>query len=172
MSNIETPTAHAEAASQFLTQLRTMLQSISGFAHVTPGRRRRINPTASVRDAFLQTVAVALDSSDVLASAAQVRGPDLRDAVSFKNAFEPVAVELELAARGLRETIATRRSDAGTRALRAYSMAKSLNRPSDRELLIPHIRDMARTLNRGRRRQPVVEPDPAPEAPGAPQVTQ
>jgi hypothetical protein len=167
MSVVDTPTAHAEAAAQFLVQLRNIVQSINGFTFVTPGRRRVINATASVPDPFLQTVAVALDASPMLASAAQVDGRQLRDAVVFTNAFEAVAIELDLAARGLRETIASRRYEAGVSALRAYSMAKSLNRPGDRALLIPYIRDMRRTLGRGRTRQTVPgdATQPAPEAP-------
>jgi hypothetical protein len=163
MSVIDTPVPHNEAANTILGQLRTIVQSIQGFNFVTTGQRRRLSSAASVPDTFLLTVGLALDASSDLATAAKVQGAELRDAVNFSNAFRAVATELEVVARGLRETIDARRADAGGRALRAYSLARSFNRPSDRDLLIPHLREMQRTLGRGRRR--VLTP-PA-EAPAA-----
>lgn len=172
MSTVETPVAHIESANTFMTQLRALMQSISGFSHISSEQRRRLIPPAAVPDRFLLTVAAALDASSVLANAAQITGPELRDAINFTNAFESVATELELAARGLRETITTRRADAGGRALRAYRMSKSLDRPNERSVLIPHIRDMKRSLGRGRQRSTAEEPpvETPPEAPVPPAV--
>jgi hypothetical protein len=168
MSTTETPTPHPQAAAGLVNQLRALMQSIGGFGFVTRAQRRRINASASVSDAFLLQVAQALDASEDFTAAARVTGADLRDAVTFSTAFTPVATELQLFARGLLETIAVRRADAGEQALRAYSVGKSFDRPSQRELLIPHLRDIKSALKRGRRKAPVLPPMPPEPPPAAP----
>lgn len=167
MSTTETPTPHSEAAATLVNQLRALMTTISGFGFVTKTQRRRLNASAAVPDAFLLQVAQALDASTEFATAARVQGVDLRDAVNFSNAFAPVATELQLFARGLLETIAVRRSDAGDRALRAYNVAKSFDRPSQRALLVPHLRDIKSSLKRGRRKASTTLPEPPPPV-GAP----
>lgn len=166
MSSVtETPVPHTEAANTIIAQLRAISQSIQGFNFAAPGQRRRLSSTASVPDDFLLTVALALETAPDIAVAAKIQPVELRDIVNYSNAFRTVATELEVVARGLRETIDARRFDLGNRALRAYAMARKFTRPSDRDLLIPHLREMQRTLGRGRRRVLPVEtetpPDPA-----------
>src|SRR6185503_19537835 len=87
-------------------------------------------------------------------------------------AFSEVADELELLARGMRYTIALRRSDAGTTALKAYGVAKSLNRPR-KAPVVPHETNMRRTLGRTRGRKVPAPAAPAgtPATPAAPGST-
>lgn len=160
MSNIDTPVAHVDAANALVTQIRTLIQSVSGYTHISRGQHRRLVPPAAVPDRFLLTVATALDASSVLANVAQVTGADLRDAINFANAFATLVTELEVLQRGLRETITARRAEAGSGALRAYRMSKSLVGPPEKAVLIPYINDMKIALGRSGIR-------PAPEAPPA-----
>lgn len=150
--------SHQETAQAMMIQLRQIATTVAGFAHLSSTRRRKITSSASLPDAFLQAVAVACDATPHLASSSQISGAEIRDGLGFSQAYTSVADELELLARGLRGTVANRRFDLGQRALRAYGMAKSINRPEDRELLIPHLADMKRTLGRGRRHAAAVPP--------------
>lgn len=163
-------TPHEITAQAMMMQLRETVQGIAGYAFVGRGQRRKLNTAASLPDRFLQSVAVACDASSHLAGSSQITGSELRDTIAFARAYTSVADELEVIARGLRDTIAARRGDVGQRALRAYSMAKSINRPSDREVLIPHVNEMKRALGRGRRSKNTVPgaPPVAPAPPTAP----
>jgi len=154
---------YEETAMAMLQQLRALAATVPGFAHVPTGRRHKITPTASLPDAYLHAVSVACDASEHLALSSQITGAELRDGIAFSHAFLSVADELELIARGLRGTVAERRWDIGRRALRAYSIAKGINRPEDSAVLIPHIVTMARTLNRGGRKAlPSTDPSQEP----------
>lgn len=168
MSNVETPVAHAEAASEIVNQLRQAMQKIAGFGFITNGQRRRLSPSAAVPDNFLMTVALALESVPDIATVTKLQPAELRDVVNFTIAFRTVATELQVVARGLLDTIEERRADVGRRALRAYSMAKAFNRPMDEGLPVPHVVEMKRTLGRGRPRRVndgEEQPPPAPPAP-------
>lgn len=171
MSNVtETPTSHEVAASEMLVQLRALAQSVGDYGFITKGQRRRLNTVSTLPIPFLLSVAVALDASEALTRAAGITGAQIRDVVALANAYVPVADEMALVAGGMRDTVQAKRADTGQRALRAYRLAKSFNSPSDRELLIPHIEDMKRTLGRGRRKvvKPVAEPKPPATVPPAP----
>lgn len=157
---LESPNAHEVAVKAYIEQLRAMQESIAGYGFVSSKHRRSINAAATVPDRFLEAVAVACDAVAHLASGSLVTGAELRDTVAFARAYTSLADELERLARGMRDTVAVRRSDAGSRALRAYSVAKSYNRPSDLEPLIPHLREMQRALGRGRPSSRTASPVP------------
>ncbi len=147
-----TPINHEDVANAMIVELRDLAQSIPGFAYAAKGRRRKISSAARLPDAFLEAVAVACDASPQLAVASEITAADLRSMIVFSRAFTTVADEMNLVARGLLDTVAEQRAQTGQRALRAYAVAKSINRPEDRELLIPHLANMQRTIARGRRR--------------------
>ena len=74
----------------------------------------------------------------------------IRDTIGFSHAHASLAEELRILARGVDDTVAERRNNVGQRALLVYNAANRLNRIEDREMLIPHLAAMKRTLNRGR----------------------
>jgi hypothetical protein len=88
--------------------------------------------------------------------AAQLTGSELRQEMSFQTAYAPLADELELLAKGIRDTLAEHRSRIGYRALRAYSIARSFSRPEDRATFLPHLRNMKRDLGKTRSKAPEV----------------
>ncbi len=163
-SVIETPISPTEAARALLVQIRALQASVNGFTFSRTPDPRTLNSAASVPPAFLEAVAVALDASPHLATASRVEAAELRSAATYANAFTPVAEELELMARAVRYTLAIHRSRAGKLALSAYALAKTLNRPSDRQVLMPHIEQMKRALGKTRRKpeSAVLEPPPPP----------
>lgn len=152
---------HDDTALAMMVALRKLAQSVVGFNFVTADRRRKINVSASLPDEFLEAVAVACDASSHLASSSQLTGIEVRDAINFSRAFLSVADELEILARGLRGTVALKRAEVGVRALRAYTLAKTLNRPDDRQLLIPHLAKLRAALGRSgvNKKKPVPEDD-------------
>jgi dsRNA-specific ribonuclease len=134
-----------------ITAMRELVQSgISGFALAAKGRRRKINTTASLSDAFFEAIAAACAVHSELAAAGGVSASDLRNTIARSRVRASVAEELRILARGVDDTDAEDRHQAGQRALRVYHVADRINRPEDREMLIPHLAAMKRTLNRGR----------------------
>ena len=142
---------HEAAASTLMATVRDLVQSgIPGFALAAKGRRRKINTTASLSDPFLEAAAAACGVHADLVSAGQVTAAELRDTIAFSRVYASVAEELRILARGVDDTVAELRNNVGQRALRVYHVASRINRPEERELLIPHLAAMQRTLNRGR----------------------
>lgn len=150
-----------------LLQIRELARSIQGFGFAAKGRRLKISSKAALPDTFLDAAAVACDASPKLAAASGITGAEIRDTINFAAAFRSVAQELQLLGRGLEDTIAERRALAGTHSLRAYDLAKRMNAPEERELLIPHLANMERALRSVRPgpKKPKTTPAPAPTTP-------
>ena len=166
-----TPINHEAIAEAIMLQAREIAQSINGFGYAATGRRRKISSTANLPDEFLEAVAVACDASPQLAAASELTGAELRSLITSSRAYTSAANELRLIGRGLDDTVAEHRSEVGQKALRAYAIAKSINRPDERELLIPHLENMKLTLNRGPRpskKKTAPPPAPVPAPPPAP----
>lgn len=145
------PVNHEAAANAMITAMRELVQSgIPGFALAAKGRRRKITTTASLSDPFFESIAAAVAVHSELSAAGGVTASDLRNTIARSRVRASVAEELRLLARGVEDTDAEDRHQIGQRALRVYHVADRINRPEDRELLIPHLAAMKRTLNRGR----------------------
>jgi hypothetical protein len=151
---------HAASAKQMLEELRAMLTSIPRFSHIPTAQRRRIITSAAVPNQFLLTMAQALDAVPALAAASELTSTDLRNAVTFSQEYLALVNEMAIGARGLKETVDVWRAEAGQAALRAYALAKGLNRPSDRDLLVPYLGELKRALGRGNRKQQPSPDDP------------
>jgi hypothetical protein len=162
--SIET-TNHIEEVRALLADIRSVRERIVAFTHDRKEVRARLTFNAGVSDAFFEAVAMAIEASEALLAAAQTTPAKLRDVISYSQAYASLADEFELIARGVRFSIAERRAGEAQMALQAYAIAKRLNRPSDRALLVPHIDAMRRALNRGRR------PQARPEEPAVPPTT-
>ena len=82
-------------------------------------------------------------------------GDQIRDVISFCNAYGPAADEMKLKAEGIVQSVKTQRSAVGQVALRVYRIARDFNLPSERERLFPHLENMKRTLGRGPKKKAV-----------------
>lgn len=165
MSTIpDTPADFEQEAKALIAQVHQFAKSIQGFTFAAPGRRRQIHSTASVSDAFLQSVAAACDATPEFGISARLDGNTLSRAIEFQRAYAKVADELELFTKGLRDTLAEHRYQIGTQALVAYNIAKSFARPSDRSAFVPHLTNMKRNL---RKKSSKATPE-APADPTAP----
>jgi len=169
MSTIPDPTptpapaisVHDAAAARLLGELQSVVTTIRGYGFTTASHRRRINPTATLPTEFLLAVAVALDASEQLRDTAGITGDQIRDIISFCNAYGPAADEMRLKSEGVQQAVKTQRHDIGQVALRVYRVASHFNTPSEKELLFPHIENMKRTLGRGPKRKGPAKQEPA-----------
>jgi hypothetical protein len=158
MPTVPNTSVHEENATAMLVQLRVLVQAVPGFGYLSKAQRRSITPAATVPDVFLLSTGVACDASPTLATSSGLTGVETREVVVFTRAYLSVADELELLAKGLRDTVAQVRAPVGQRSLRAYFNAQRINNPSERALLIPHLANMKRDLGR-------THPKPQPDVP-------
>jgi len=149
---------------EILDQVRSLIQSVNGFVHLTPTWRRKINSAATLPDQFYQLGSLALDGSEWLARTSQLTGPEVRSTIVYSEGVIELARELELLAKGLRGTAAAHRGSVGERLLFAYTIGRRYNRTNDAEV-IPHIEEMEALLRARRRRgRTTQEEESEPEA--------
>jgi hypothetical protein len=80
---------------------------------------------------------------------AEITGDEIRQGISFCNAYGPAADEVRLKSAGLQQAVKSHRHDIGQRALRAYRVARNFHTPQEEQQLVPHIENMKRLLARG-----------------------
>ena len=153
----DVPQSHADAARQLLLGVRSLRESVPGLVLIPNERIKELITAASVSDEFLEAVAIGVEATPDLASASKLVPADIYDVIAFSRAYAGAMDETELLHRMLRHTMIVRRAKVGQEALKAFALAKGLNRPRKSELLVPHIEAMRRTLARSRRK-PVTEP--------------
>ena len=154
-------TVHDQGAARLLGDVQSLMQTVRGYgSFLNPKHVRFINPTASLPTEFLLAVAVALDASEKLRNSAELTGDQIRDVISFCNAYGPAADEMRLKSEGVLQAVKAQRYAVGQAALRIYRVARSNTLPSDRELLFPHVENMKRTLGRGPKKKVKAKEDP------------
>jgi len=76
---------------------------------------------------------------------AESRTPDeVRDLVSYSDAYSPLADELEALAKFIRYSTTAARNTAGNEALTTYALAVRLSKRTETAYLAPHVADMRR----------------------------
>lgn len=161
---ITIPTSpRTEAARQALPQIRTIIEGLEGLTFLSPGERLRVNTSANINDRFLEVVAAAIEGSALLEVNAKVTPAELREIIGYRQAGFALADELERLTRGIRDTVKVHSAKVATEALRVFGVAQKINRPGDREELVPTLDQMQRALGRGRRKA-VPKADPAQPA--------
>ena len=161
------PASRDQAVRDVIVALETMLRELlPGFTFLPTAQRRRITTAGSVPDDFLEAVAVAVESTPNVAGPIPITPIELRDAIRSSRAFLSLADQLELMARGVRETVAEARAEVGKRALATYGVARSVNRHLDLTLAVPHFANMRRALGRTGRKKRPGEPAPTPPIEG------
>jgi hypothetical protein len=164
----ETTTDYQQLAQEILQTLRSLRERIPGFAILTLEERRKYLIHAHLPVAFLNGAATALDVSERLTMSAGLTGAAVRDAIAFRNAMQPVGNEADLFRDGVHHTVLRSLGQVGAAAYRAYTISKTMNRADDREVLIPHIEAMRRSVPvRSRASSEATEPE-VPEPTGDP----
>jgi hypothetical protein len=133
----------------FLEKLVGMESEIPGFRYpITPADMQRLISNASVDDRYLETIAVMLDRSAELRSAAGIEGDALRGTVRFDTAYNVIPDRFEAFARGVRFTLLLRRDAAGKEARAVFELAKALARKPSGAVLAPYVAEIKKLTKR------------------------
>lgn len=155
VSTVPTLTNHAETAQARLQELRLWREQIPRFIiPETTDATKRLARAASVPPAFIELTNVALANQKALVRGQSVSPAEIRDLVSYADAYGPVADELEALAQFVRHSVTTARNTAGSEALATYSLAQRLARIPKYAGLAPYVADMRRALGSVRKPTP------------------
>lgn len=154
---------HHQRAEEIIGIIRGAVETIEGFGHPPPERRRKISGiSANISEVELNAAAAACDANPELAAAARMTGPEFRNGLSFCSANTKLADQLEMEAAGIRYAVKLKSAVLASRARHVYKTAQNLNKPA--ELIVPHVETLRAAFKRPRKR--VVTPvDPAPPPP-------
>jgi hypothetical protein len=148
-TQIEVPkeTSHTDGAQACVEDIRAMRQRIPNF--VIPESKnagRRLASVASLPQQFIELAAVAVKNSPTLVRGSGADPVQLRELMSFAEAYAPVADELEALAHFIRHSVALARNKAGNDALTTYALAQRLAKRPETADLAPHVDDMRNAL--------------------------
>ena len=148
---IDTPISHAEAAQQ----LRRWREMIPHFVMPTStDETRRLSVAASVPPEFIELRIVAVVNQPPLVRNNGMTAAEVRDLMSYADAYDPLADELEAFAQFIRHSGTAARNLAGTEALTRYALAQRLAKQLRTAHLAPYVADMRRALGRGKKASP------------------
>jgi len=158
--------SYTDAAQAMVEEARAMRLRVPHFVIPTSRNEgRRMIKAASVPPEFVELSAVAVKNSTPLTGGGAVPAELTRDLVSFADAFDPVADELEALAQLIRHSTLAARHKAGSGALTTYALAKVLARRPETADLAPLVADMRRALKFSRKTKS--QPSPSPETPAS-----
>ena len=153
---------HSEAARALLQQIRAIQESTGSTTMIDSALQRKLNALSAVSDELIESAAVVLDAHPQIAITAETSSAQLRDAIAYSLAYRPLVDELRLSATKLMQKITAVRAEAGIQSFKIYNIAKNLNRPLDKAMLVPHVMAMQRAIAK-RRKKPLLPPAEEPE---------
>jgi len=160
----DTPPSHADAAQALVADVRAMRDRVPDL--VIPDSKsatQKLISVATVPPQFVELTAVAVTNSEALVRKGGADAARLRDLLSYADAYEPFADELEALAHFVRHSVITARHKAGSEALTTYALAQRLAKLPETADLAPHVADMSRALGkRGRNGKAKTAPAPVP----------
>jgi hypothetical protein len=146
---------YTATAQERIDELRRWREQIPHFViPVTGDAMQRLSTAASVPPEFIELTSVATANHRPLVRA-EARTPDeVRGLAGYSEAYSPLADELEALAKFIRYSTTAARNEAGAEALTTYALAVRLSKRPATAYLAPHVADMRRALNRGRKPSP------------------
>jgi len=169
-TQIEEPkeTSHTDGAQACVEDVRAIRQRIPNF--VIPESKkagRQLASVASLPRQFIEQTAVAVKNSAMLVRGGGADPVQLRDLMSFAEAYAPLADELEALAHFVRHSVAFARNKAGSDALTTYALARRLAKRPETAELAPYVDDMRNALGararQARSRKKAPAPSPVPQ---------
>lgn len=158
-------TIHTATVQERINEIRAMRQKIPNFTIPESIRaKRQIITVASLPPAFIERAAVAITNSASLVRSGAVDPERIRDLMSYADAYEALADELEAMASFVRHSTATARNEAGREALTTYALAQRLAKLLATADLAPYVADMRNALGK-RVRKTKAQPAPTPPTP-------
>ena len=144
-----TQTSHADIAQARVAEVRAMRDRIPDLViPESKGASRKLVSAATVPPQFVELTAVAVKNSETLVRKGGADPAELRDLMSYAEAYEPLADELEALAQFVRHSVIAARHKAGSDALTTYALAQVLATRSETADLAPHVADMKRALGK------------------------
>src|SRR5947209_8844314 len=109
---------HSEAAQARVEEIRALREKFPNFVIPTSKtERQRLSKAAAVPAPFVELSAVAIKNSPPLVRSGGMAPDEMRDLMSYAEAYDPVADELEALAAFLRHSVTAARHKAGSGAL-------------------------------------------------------
>ena len=140
---------HSDAAQARIEEVRALREKIPNLViPTTKDERRKLAAAASVPPEFVERTAVAVKNSPTLGQVGTTDPEQTRDLMTYAEAYEPLADELEALASFVRHSVIAARNKAGGDALATYVVARRLSRRPQHADLAPHVDDMKRLLGR------------------------
>jgi hypothetical protein len=160
----EVPQSYIDSAQARVDEIRAMRQLIPNFViPASTSATRSLATAASLPQQFMEFAVVAVKNNAALVRGSGVDPAQLRDLMSFAEAYGPVAAELEALAQFIRHSVTTARNKAGSDALTTYALARRLAKRPETAELAPHVNDMRNALaTRFRKTKAHPAPIPAP----------
>ena len=144
------PNGHTAAAQARLQELRQSRALIPHFTlPVSAKETVKLAAAASVSPQFVEASASAMANEKVL-ERPNVTPDEMRDLMSYADAYGPVADEYEAMGQFLRHSISAARNVAGSEALATYHNAKRLAKIPRYAGLAVYVADMRRALGKVR----------------------
>jgi hypothetical protein len=151
----ETPVSHADAAQQRMQELRRWRELIPHFVlPESTNEPQRLSSAASVSPQFIELTNVAVANQPALTRTDGPTPSEVRDLLSYADAYDPLADDLEALAQFIRHSARAARNIAGTEALTRYALAQRLAKQRKTAHLAPYVADMRRALGRSRKTSP------------------
>ena len=160
-------TSHTEAAQAFMQKIQELRESIPNLAvPATPRDARRIGAAATLSHDFVEETVAATESSSHLALPGAIPPAQMRDLLSFAEAWGPAVAQADALTRFLRHTVNMVKYKTGSQALTTYAFTQRLAKKPETAYLRPFVEAMRQKLGRraAGRRTPA---EPAPVPPNA-----
>ncbi|HEX7153251.1 MAG TPA: hypothetical protein VF618_17330 [Thermoanaerobaculia bacterium] len=142
-------TSYASEAQARVQELRSMRTLIPRFTiPVSPQETTRLSAAASVPPEFVELTAMAAALEQGLTRGQAVSSAEMRDLMSYADAYAPLADELEAMAQFVRHSVIAARNVVGSEALTIYALAQRLAKRPTMAHLAPHVADMRRALGK------------------------
>jgi len=147
-----------------IDDIRALKQRVPKFV-VPESKKARvaIASAAAVPPLFVDLAALAIRNHEELSRGGGFGLAQIRDRMSYADAYSAVADELEAMALFVRHSVRVAQNEAGSSALTTYALAKRLAKRPESAALAPHVEDMRNALGaRGKSRSKKAAPKPAP----------
>jgi hypothetical protein len=162
---------HTEGAQALIEELRALRQKVPYLVVSTfKGQRRKLAAGAAVPADFVERMVSAIESHAQLVRTGALDPGQLRDLMSYVEAFGPVADEVEALANVMRLSVTAARNKVGHETLTAYALAQRLADRPEHADLVPHVAAMRRALGKARKAK-VKTAEPVPDAPQPPSTS-
>lgn len=150
--------AYTATAQERIQELQRWREQIPHFIiPATTDATRRLSNAASVPAEFIELTSIGTANHKPLMRAESRTPEEVRDLVSYSDAYSPLPDELEALAKFIRYSTTAARNTAGNEALTTYALAVRLAKRPETAYLAPLVAAMRRALNRGRKPSPEVQ---------------